>query len=840
METRRQFIKKAAILSGAAGLSGTLTASIERALAIEPDQNTTFLDAEHVVILMQENRSFDHAYGTLRGVRGFNDPRAVALPNGNPAWVQTNSAGVSYVPFRLDIKNSNSTWTGCLPHGWTDQVDARNNGRYDRWLDAKRSGEQAYADMPLTLGYYTRADIPFYYELADAFTICDHNFCSSLTGTTPNRLYLWTGTIRAEQHGNSPACVLNSDAVYDNEVSWATFPERLEDLGVAWKIYQNEVWVGAGLSKETEPWLTNFGDNPIEYFTQFNVRYVASHRRYLQSQVQAKRTELDNLQRRLEDQGVTERDAQRLRRRVRRAERELQQAEELASRWSEQNFDRLSPREKALHAQAFATNSGDPDYHQVVELSYRDGDEQRSVIAPKGDLFHQLRRDVAEGALPTVSWVVAPERFSDHPCSAWYGAWYIAELIDILTQNPEVWKKTVFILTYDENDGYFDHLPPFVCPDPRRPETGRVSEDVDASLEFVELEQELKRKPRSEARESSIGLGYRVPMIIASPWTRGGWVCSQVCDHTSPLQFLEKFLTHKLGREVKEPNISQWRRTVCGDLTPAFRPATVASASRLDFPARDEFIKEIHRAKLEPPPSGFRPLTDAELTSLKTDPRSSALLPRQEPGTRPSCPLPYELVAESRLSDDGGQLLIRLEARNELFGDTASGAPFTAYARGVNGDLQVRNYAVSAGRALEDAWRVADFTEGKYDVSIHGPNGFYRRFQGSADQPRLSIRVLPLPATKDRFPAAVAVFEIASRDQGVHTVEVIDRTYGQPRQSVLVEPGETKTLAVSLASSHGWYDLQVQTPTAASFSAIFAGRLETGAASLSDPAMANS
>jgi phospholipase C len=179
METRREFIKKAALLSGAAGLSGSFAASIKRALAIEPNENTTFLDAEHVVILMQENRSFDHAYGTLRGVRGFNDPRAVTLPNGNPVWVQTNDAGESYVPFRLDIKNTNSTWTGCLPHGWTDQVDARNNGRYDRWLQAKRSGEEAYADMPLTLGYYTREDIPFYYELADAFTICDQNFCST-------------------------------------------------------------------------------------------------------------------------------------------------------------------------------------------------------------------------------------------------------------------------------------------------------------------------------------------------------------------------------------------------------------------------------------------------------------------------------------------------------------------------------------------------------------------------------------------------------------------------------------------------------------------------------------
>src|SRR6188472_977999 len=121
METRRQFLAKAAFLSGAAGLSGGLIGSIQRAMAIEPAPNTTFWDAEHVVILMQENRSFDHAFGTLRGVRGFNDPRAIKLPNGNPVWVQTNSAGESYAPFRLNIKDTNSTWTGCLPHGRGDQ-----------------------------------------------------------------------------------------------------------------------------------------------------------------------------------------------------------------------------------------------------------------------------------------------------------------------------------------------------------------------------------------------------------------------------------------------------------------------------------------------------------------------------------------------------------------------------------------------------------------------------------------------------------------------------------------------------------------------------------------------
>ena len=196
MESRRDFIKKATMLTGAAGLFNSLPSSIQRALAIDPVAGSTFLDAEHVVILMQENRSFDHSYGTLRGVRGYNDPRAITLPNKNLVWLQTNESGETYPPFRLNIKETKATWMGSLPHSWPNQVDARNDGKYDQWLVAKKSGHKDYAKMPLTQGYYNREDIPFYYSLADAFTVCDQNFCSSLTGTTPNRLYLFTGTVR--------------------------------------------------------------------------------------------------------------------------------------------------------------------------------------------------------------------------------------------------------------------------------------------------------------------------------------------------------------------------------------------------------------------------------------------------------------------------------------------------------------------------------------------------------------------------------------------------------------------------------------------------------------------
>ena len=106
MQTRRDFLKKALALSAGAGFAGALPDSIQRAFAIEPAPGSTYMDAEHIVILMQENRSFDHALGTLQGVRGFNDPRALRLANGNSVFVQTDAAGDSYTPWRLSISTT--------------------------------------------------------------------------------------------------------------------------------------------------------------------------------------------------------------------------------------------------------------------------------------------------------------------------------------------------------------------------------------------------------------------------------------------------------------------------------------------------------------------------------------------------------------------------------------------------------------------------------------------------------------------------------------------------------------------------------------------------------------
>ncbi|MDQ4139243.1 MAG: phospholipase C, phosphocholine-specific, partial [Bacteroidota bacterium] len=429
-DSRREFLKKAAILTSGAGLLGTLPASIQKALAINADPGSTFLDAEHVVFLMQENRSFDHSYGTLQGVRGFNDPRAIELPNKNKVWLQSNAAGETYASFRLNLKDSKSTWMSALPHSWADQVDARNNGKYDKWLDNKNSGNEAYAHLPLTLSYFNRVDIPFYYSLADAFTICDQYFSSALTGTSPNRCYFWTGTVREEQHEKSKAHVWNGE-IDHKDLHWITFPERLEDAGISWKVYQNELSIPVGLEGEKEDWLANFTDNDLEFFAQYNVRLHAKHLEYLQTRPASLKQEIDALDKENRQNKLNAEQKKQLEKKKKDLAAILQEQKE----WTPERYNKLTDREKSIHAKAFVTNLNDPNYHELTRLTYNDNGAKREVNVPKGDILHQFRKDVKTGKLPTVTWLVAPSNFSDHPGSPWYGAWYVSEVLDILTKN---------------------------------------------------------------------------------------------------------------------------------------------------------------------------------------------------------------------------------------------------------------------------------------------------------------------------------------------------------------------------------------------------------------------
>lgn len=838
VQTRREFLAHSAVLSGAAGAWDVLAGAVQNAAAIEPEPGSTFLDARHIVILMQENRSFDHCFGTLQGVRGFNDPRAIQLPNQHPVWVQTDRHGNHFAPFRLGLMDSRSTWMGSLPHTWESQVDARNGGSYDRWLFAKRSDDARYADLPLTLGYYDRSDLPFYYALADAFTICDQYFCSSLTPTTPNRLYLWTGTVREKPSPDSQANISNENVDYARMASWTTFPERLEDLGISWKVYQNELGFDSGLTEEANAWLANFGDNPLEYFNQYHYGFSRTYREQLDALAAAIPARIDSLNNAPPDAARSGSSTRDRAKEIQKLSAALDRARRERERWSDSNFAKLSPREKSLHAKAFCTNSGDPFYRQLANITYRDESGQVSVPAPRGDVLHQFRKDVESGNLPNVSWLVAPERYSDHPSSPWFGAWYIAQTLSILSSNPEVWKKTIFILTYDENDGFFDHVPPFVPPHPKRAKTGLVSRGIDASVEYVELEQNRRRVPPGTPRESPIGLGYRVPAIIASPWTRGGCVCSQVFDHTSILQLLERILSRQIGSPVRETNISAWRRTICGDLTAAFQSSASAAEARVPFPPRDAFIADIDRARHKPLPHGYRALTEADIHQAVADRASATWMPRQEPGVRRACPIPYELYVNGAPTGDRRQFRITFKAGADCFGARSAGGAFTAYATTAAGEMNMRNYAVAPGDELEDAWDLHDFAGGIYRIRVHGPNGFFREFAGSADDPGLHVRLAYSRAKDDRraFDGNV-ILELSNTRERPLQVKVIDRSYNSTPRKLMLAPGQTNSLLIDTRHSSNWYDLSVTIDSARDFEHRFAGHVESGQWSHTDPAM---
>lgn len=825
MDNRREFLKKAALLSGGTGLLSVFPPSIQKALAIDPAIGTTFMDAEHVVILMQENRSFDHCFGSLQGVRGFDDPRAIHLPNGNPVWLQQNKLGETFAPYRLDIRNTNATFLGSLPHSWPDQTDARNEGLYDQWLMAKARGGEDYQG-PFTLGFYNREDLPFYYSLADAFTVCDQNFCSSLTGTTPNRLYLWTGTIRPEQKATAPAHVMNSDTDYDKEVSWKTFPERLEENNISWKIYQNEISLASGLSGEEDAWLANFTDNPIEWFSQYHVRFSPTHVAFLEKMEAVLPKEINGIESRLRSNNLPDEEKKKLQRELISRKMLLAKAQE-RHQWSRENFEKLPQKEQQLHKKAFTTNAGHPDYRELSSLEYDDNGVARKMTVPKSDPLYQFRKDVEEGKLPTVSWLVGSENFSDHPGAPWYGAWYVSEVMDILTSQPEVWKKTIFILCYDENDGYFDHVPPFVAPNPNKPSTGKVSKDIDASLEFVTLEQDLKMRGRKAAREGSIGLGFRVPLVIASPWSRGGAVCSEVFDHTSILQFLEKFCSAKAGKPIRETNITAWRRAVCGDLTTVFRPYEGQKINLPPFLDKEQFYETIHKAQFKSYPNGFVKCSDEDIREIQKDKTYKSILPRQEKGQRTSLPLRYELYADITLSEDRKKIGMQLHAGNKLHGKKSMGSPFSVYA-GEGAELHVRQYALVAGDHLSDQWDMDTFTKGIYSLKTYAPNGFFRGATGSVEDPAIQIKLAY------QTDGSIVLHCVNQSDKALELL-IEDQAYGSANVQKRLPAKKSADIKLSFRNSQNWYDFLLTVPGYADFSRHYAGRVENGSMGMTDP-----
>ena len=421
--TRRRLVTGAAQLAALTSAATLLPPNVQKLLAQTPKRTGTLKDIKHVVLLMQENRSFDHYFGTMAGVRGFGDPHALTLASGQSVFHQPDSENPKgyLLPFHMDSFSTSAQKIVSCSHAWEVQHHAWNGGKMDQWLPAHRAADGAHG--PFTMSYFKRDDIPFHHALAEAFTICDGYHSSVMGPTWPNRLYWMTGMIDPEGASGGP--VIENKAPPEG-YRWKTYAERLEEAGVSWRVYQH--------GEKGQP------HNLLAQFAQY----------------------------------------------------------------------RDAPAGSALNL--------------------------KGMPAASEGLFEY---DAKHDRLPTVSWLCPDADSSEHPAfTPAAGAAFIASKLDAIAANPDVWAKTAFILNYDENDGFFDHVPPPVPPG-------------GTALEFV--------------NGVPIGAGFRVPCIIVSPWTAGGFVCSQSFDHTSVLQLLERITG------VKEPNITPWRRKSFGDLTTAFR-----------------------------------------------------------------------------------------------------------------------------------------------------------------------------------------------------------------------------------------------------------------------------
>jgi len=251
--SRRRLLKTGIEAAGAAAALALLPRNVQRALAQgagRSGRRASLGDIKHVVLLMQENRSFDHYFGTLAGVRGFADPKAKKLSTGRSVFYQPDAQNPDgYVlPFHLDTRTTSAQKIPSVSHAWAVQHEAWNHGAMDRWLPAHRKADGPRG--PYCMGYYTREDIPFQFALAESFTLCDNYHCSVLGPTWPNRMYWFTGTIDPAGSGGGP---LTRNAAIPGGYTWTTYAERLEQAGISWKVYQLEDNYGCNMLENFKP-----------------------------------------------------------------------------------------------------------------------------------------------------------------------------------------------------------------------------------------------------------------------------------------------------------------------------------------------------------------------------------------------------------------------------------------------------------------------------------------------------------------------------------------------------------------------------------------------------------
>jgi len=444
-----------------------------------------------------------------------------------------------------------------------------------------------------------------------------------------------------------------------------------------------------------------------------------------------------------------------------------------------------------------------------------------------GGLLGQFKQDLAAGKLPQVSWIVAPAAYSEHPgpSSPVQGAWYIQELLNALTDQPELWSQTVLLVNFDENDGFFDHMPSPSAPSREINASGEVMKvHGKTTLNDEQLSYEYFNHPpvagsTAQPRREFIngenvnfwhgvyGPGVRVPMYVISPWSRGGWVNSQVFDHTSIIQFLEQ----RFG--VNEPNISPYRRAVCGDLLSAFdfKTPNTGTLPSLDG-SKSKEQADIIRSNQEK-------LSQVQVPALQAK-------PKQETGLRPSRALPYMLHASAKVNTGAGAVKL-------LFSNTGGQAGvFHVYDQLDLGAVP-RRYMVQAGKQLEDGWALKN---GQYDLWVLGPNGFHRAFKGDVTE-KAQLDALPEIRVCMEECAPRIFLKIRHDGQQGADLTVKANAYLDGKTWQVKSAASETDVVLDMQSVHGWYDFSVTLNSGGSFERRFAGRIETGKDGYSDPFM---
>lgn len=498
--SRRRLLASGAGIAGGAAVASLLPPSVHAALARPVRPGGGLGSIEHVVFLMQENRSFDHYFGTFPGARGFDDRTAIRLPDGQSVFEQPFAGNPDgyLLPYHISTIDSGAAAVPGLSHDWRDQHASWNQGSMDGWMDTHVAYDGTFK-APFTMSYYEEEDIPFHWALARSFTLADDYYCSMLGPTTPNRLLWEHGGIDHEGKAGGP--VLETTGI--KSLTFETGPETMHKAGINYKFYWNTDWVIPTTTAQ---------------FAQFNA----------------------------------------------------------PGRVPEDLYNSVMTK---------GTLFGDGTRGGI-------GDPANPTIASNPDLAFE--EDCANGVLPDVSFI-GSQHDENPPHLPALGAQFLATKLEALAANEDLWNSTVFVINYDENDGFFDHVVP-PTPDPR------------------EYPEEFVHKISSGGTPGNglpIGAGFRVPAFVVSPWSVGGRIFSKTSDHTSCLRLIEAVAAAG-GLSGKGPvefaNLSGWRRKTFSDLTDALR--------RLDSP--------------QPAPSNteFESGTRAVNVAAQTDAATQPLPPR--------------------------------------------------------------------------------------------------------------------------------------------------------------------------------------------------------------------